>query len=240
MSWRNYIAILIILVGATAALVVALRTDPTSETDPRPPDPRPAVTSDAEGLRRAGGEPQTRTLVRDHRTLDSRGVHEDDDLIAHAADVGTAAPHDTSRPAEAWADPVNAKVLGRKTWMAPLDQQETQRIDDVFDRARAARVDPRISHRDRRTSIETVRKVVDRCYEELARRVPGSRGRLIVAWESGATAGTGWVREVRIGANHRLEDPTFEACIVDGAEGLTFPATDGESRTVEYPFFYEE
>ena len=239
MSWRNYIAILAALIAATAAILFALREDSTSDDDTRRDAARPSADlRPQQGTSR--DDDTTPTFVRDHRTLDARG---DDDGPAdrRPADAGDAAlPPDASRPAELWADPVNAKVLGRKTWMAPLDDQESERINDIFERARAARVDPRISHRDRRTSIETVRKVVDRCYEDLVRRVPGSRGRLIVAWESGATAASGWVRDVRIGANHGLRDAAFEACILDGAEGLTFPAADGDARTVEYPFFYED
>lgn len=138
-----------------------------------------------------------------------------------------------------WRDPVNERVLGPRAWMAPISDEENARIDEIFERARAARHDPRLSPRDRRTAIETARPIVDGCVESLRRRRPGAEGRLILAWESSASGGRGTIRNVRITVNVKLDDPEFERCVLTGLEGRTFPAEDGETRLVEYPFFYD-
>lgn len=148
-------------------------------------------------------------------------------------------PTPNSHGGAAWDDPTNDRVLGPKEWMAGTDDEERARIDEVFEKSRAARYDPRLSIQDRGQSVAAMRAVVDACFQALAQRVPGSSGRLIVAWTAGASGGQGRVSNPRIKVNYKLEDETFEACILDGAQNLRFDAADGEPIEVEVPFFYD-
>jgi hypothetical protein len=138
-----------------------------------------------------------------------------------------------------WADPTNQQVLGRKSWMAPVEETEQARIDQVFEDSRAARYDPRLPNASRAASVEAARQAVDACFTALKERTPTAKGRLIVAWRAGAENGRGWIRDPRISVNYGLEDPMFEACVLDGVARQTFRGVDGDAIDVEVPFFYD-
>lgn len=151
------------------------------------------------------------------------------------------ARHDGDRgpPKTTWDDPVNELVLGENAWMAPIDDAEAARVDQVFEDARAARFDPRLPDRSRAESIVVAREIVETCFDELERRSPGASGRLIVSWTAAATDGVGTITDPQINVNYKLEDAAFEACVVDGLTDQTFAGADGEPITVEVPFFFD-
>ncbi len=262
MSPRNAMAIAIFC-SLIAAIVVSRLARSTKETREGNADvtgvAQPDRASDADPTRGAaagasnprrstlpvpGSEPPERGAPRDEEARMLRGEPDDRGPEKRDGDQpGSPRPlPDGGWPLDedaGWDDPTNDRVLGPKSWMAPVDQEELARIDETFERSRALRHDPNLSNRDRRSSIESVRPVVDRCYEALATRVPGIEGRIILGWRSGASNGSGWVRDPRIVTNYRLDDEQFESCVLSGMEGLRFPSGDGDAIEVEHPFFYD-
>lgn len=237
----NVRAIIIAILAFGALAAVALRA---FTARPTVSDQESARQSPSE--RSAGGSPAWKAVrepadrgasgspreARQQPTDQDRDINVDVGVDAGAgADAGVAEPQ--------WDDPVNARVLGQKEWMAPVDDAETVRIDQVFEEARAARHDPSLSNASRAASIAAVKAVADRCYEQLARRQPAIRGRLIVGWTASASAGRGQVTNPRIKVNYRLQDAEFEACVLDGSSRASFRSADGEPIEVEAPFFYD-
>ena len=241
MSWRAYIAVLVCLGLVSLAFLVMTSSEP-------PPDVDPSSTSDHEETPTKPHLPapniknqEPKTKPQQPRT-NQAPTTKNQEPRTNNQEPGTKNQEPRTKnqePTTEWSDTTNARVLGQKTWMAEVSDEENARIDEVFEKARAARHDPSLSSRDRRSSIEVVRSVVDRCFEDLQKRQPGVQGRLILAWESGASDGRGWIRDPRITTNYKLGEPQFESCILGGLAGLTFAAADGEPITVEYPFFYD-
>ncbi len=133
----------------------------------------------------------------------------------------------------------NPGPMGPDGWAAPISPEEEAEIQAAFDAL--PEPDPRVTRRDRKTSIEVARVVVEDCYRELQRRHPGRRGRIAVAWTAMANEGQGTISEPEITLNLRLREMEFEACIEQGLDGLTFPADDqGEPLRVEYPFMFDK
>lgn len=129
--------------------------------------------------------------------------------------------------------------IGPGQWAAPISPEEEAEIQAAFDAIPPR--DPRVTPRDRRSSIEVARVVVEDCFRALQQRHPGRRGRVAVAWTASADRGVGRIDDPEITLNLKLRESLFEQCIVQGLDGLTFPAEDqGEPRRVEYPFFFDQ
>jgi hypothetical protein len=133
----------------------------------------------------------------------------------------------------------NPGPTGPESWSAPISPEEEAEIQAAFDAI--PEPDPRVTREDRKTSIEVVRVVVEDCFRALQTRQPGRRGRIAVAWTAMAAGGEGLIQEPQITLNLKLREPLFEQCIVQGLDGLTFPAAEpGEPLRVEYPFFFDQ
>lgn len=241
----NARTIVITLLAAASILAAAIWA--FSPSAPPTPIPPPAIVSN--------DKPSfDRTRTKSHRADDPPPRHEAesparavtagrDDAPVPTPDAGTTSTDEIEQAQvetePEWDDPTNQRVLGPKVWVAPVDDAEALRIDQVFKDARAARFDPRLPNQSRSASILAVKEVVDRCFDALVDRVPGASGRLIVAWMAGATGGQGRVTNPRIKVNYKLDDPAFESCVIDGAAGRTFRGPDGDPIEVEAPFFYD-
>lgn len=201
---------------------------PSGELSPEPPHPPipPAP--------RAGGVP-TPNRSADPGDVGPLARVTSADARA-SADAGSG---DTTDAGPQWVDPVNARVLGPQSWMAPDDDAEAARIDEVFERYRAVREDPRLGDRARASSIASAREIVDACFATLRERQPAARGRLIVAWRAEPRAGRGFIVAPRVTANVGLRDPAFESCLLEGLTERPFGPADGEPVEVEAPFFYD-
>jgi len=250
-SWRAYIAVLLFLGLVSIAFLVATSGESESESVG---DSRKIGESENRSIGYRTSDIGYRTSDIGYRRSEigyrrSEIGDRTSDIGYRISDIGYRISDDptirrsddqtTGGPTGQWSDPTNERVLGSKDWMAEVSEEDNERIDEVFERARAARFDPSLSPRDRRSSIEVAEEVVDGCFEELQTRFPAVEGRLIVEWESGASGGQGWIRAPRITTNYRLRDPTFEECVIGRLDGRTFPSADGEPITVEYPFFYD-
>ena len=139
-----------------------------------------------------------------------------------------------------YADPENQRVLGPNGWMAPVDPQENERIDQVFEESRAARYDPNLNDAGRAASVAVARQTVTACFDAFKRRRPDASGRIVVMWTAGAaTAGQGRITNPRLGTNYQLQDAAFESCIVNGLRNQRFDSDAGDPIEVEVPFFFD-
>lgn len=132
----------------------------------------------------------------------------------------------------------DAAALGPSEWSATISPEEEAEIQAAFDAIPAP--DPRVTRRDRKSSIEVARAVVEDCFRELQVRSPGRRGRIAVAWTASASRGRGLIADPEITLNLKLDEALFEQCVTTSLDGLTYPAMDeGEPLRVEYPFFFD-
>jgi hypothetical protein len=148
--------------------------------------------------------------------------------------------HDDERPR--WEDPVNQAVLGPPGWMAEPSEDESARIQAVFDEAERQRAEHEDTFvlDDRRRAIELVRDAVEDCFDGLIEFEPEALGRVIVAFDIHADAGTAHLENGRITANVGLHFESFIGCVEETLGQITFGAVGTGVHEVELPVFLDE
>ncbi len=142
------------------------------------------------------------------------------------------------RSAEAgWVDPVNEEVLGSRSWMAELPEEERDDIDRELDEPAPEQFPLDLGVR--REGIEVAKAVVFDCYDALRRRQPGRTGRIIVSFDVVASGAQATLENTAVPTNVKLDDARFERCIIEGIDGLRVPAADEGEMHVEYPFLFD-
>lgn len=141
-----------------------------------------------------------------------------------------------------WEDPVNREVLGPPSWMAEPSEEESARIQAVFDEAERLRAENEDTFvlDDRHRAIELARDAVEDCFDALLEFEPEAIGRVIIAFEIRAAAGTATLEQGRITTNVGLHDLDFIACVETGLAQITFGAVGEGGHSVEYPVFFDQ
>ncbi len=130
-----------------------------------------------------------------------------------------------------YSDPVNDRVLGDPRWAATNSKEELERVEKAFE---IPAINPDIIRLSRQRSIDVIKPIVRKCYEELLIEKPDAKGRFVVEWMAEKT---GKISEVRMGLNPFLDIPSFTECIINRSQNLTFE-TNAEDIFVEYPFAF--
>ncbi|MGM0558390.1 MAG: hypothetical protein ACQEVA_18540 [Myxococcota bacterium] len=194
--------------------------------EPRGPEPGPDAAS------KAGGEEREGSVV----VLEDR-VERPEDAPPAGAREPDAGPDQAERADAGYVDPVNEEVLGPKAWMPELPEDEREEIDEELDRQSP---DPfPIDLGVRREGIEVAKAVVFDCYDALRRRQPQRTGRIIVSFDVVASGGSATLENTEVPTNVKLDDPQFEACIIDGIDGLQIASSDEGTMRVKYPFLFD-
>lgn len=141
-----------------------------------------------------------------------------------------------------WEDPVNREVLGPPAWMATPSDDEAARIQAVFDEAEQLRAENEDTFvlDDRHRAIELARDAVEDCFDALLEFEPGAIGRVIIAFDIRAAAGTATLEQGRITTIVGLHDLDFIACVETNLEQITFGAVGEGVHSVEYPLFFDQ
>lgn len=144
-----------------------------------------------------------------------------------------SAPARAPEDAGAWADPVNQRVLGPKSWMAELPQAETDAVERVLD---APRPPPRypIDLGVRQWSADIAADVVDECFGETA-----ARGRFAVNYRLVADGQRATFEDVHLTNLYQLDDPAFVDCVVANLGSRSFRSSEDGQMQVAQPFLFD-
>ena len=196
-----------------------------------PPDEPPAVEpAPAEPSPADAGSPSD-VSVRSVQQVDTTDKDSGgEESVPDDASMADAHPH-------RWNDPVNQRVLGQKKWMAKLPDAEQEAIEETLDQPRPKRYPFDMDVRQQ--SVDRARTLVYDCFDALRRRQPQATGRLTIAFDLQVVGGQAQVQNPAIPTNHKLGEPGFEACILDGLARISYPAQGDGTMQVEYPFLFE-
>ncbi len=130
-----------------------------------------------------------------------------------------------------YSDPVNDRILGDPKWAATTSKAELEHVEKAFE---TAPEDPTIISLSRQQSIDAIKPVVNKCYQELLVKEPTAKGRIALEW---LARSSGEISNVKLGANVDLRFPSFTTCILTRTRNLKFE-TSAEDIFVEYPFAF--
>ncbi|MFU8802514.1 MAG: hypothetical protein ACNA8W_01780 [Bradymonadaceae bacterium] len=248
LQWKLILAITLIFLGV---VVFHARQDPVPEVEGEigvenepstaftpysiPPPEANIIEGRSREEARVAGEEEDRLqreqpLLDIPEEIDEESEEESEDLIEEATE------------GQDWADPINDEVLGARTWMAQPTEEESARIEEVFEEAERRRAEnpDTFQLEDRHTALEHARNVVERCFDNLLSHDPDIAARVIVAFDVHTGAGVGRVENGEVTVYFGDQNEAFEICVAESLNAITFGAVGEGEHKVEYPFFFDE
>ena len=148
-----------------------------------------------------------------------------------------SAPAADPEDAGTWADPVNQRVLGPKSWMAEVSPAETEALERVLNAPRPAPRYP-IDLRVRQWSADIAAEVVELCFGESQ-----PRGRFAVNYRLVADGRRAIFEDIHLTNIYGLDDPVFVdafvGCVVESLGERSFRSSEEGQMQVARPFLFD-
>lgn len=156
------------------------------------------------------------------------------DIVEESASPADVGYDNSSRDASGWTDPVNQRVLGQKTWMGEIPEEQQKAIEETLNRQLPVRYP--IDLRVRRWSVDIATEVVEKCFEPAE-----PSGRFAVNYTLAADGGRAVFEDVHLSNIYRVQTPVlFAECVVDRLGRRSFASTEDGRMDVSRPFIFDE